>query len=142
MSVDLAAADVSGRLKRCTGHCCRAFWLSLKPGELLEAFDAAMLGERPWDDPPLLARLAVPLEVPPPGTAPVAHGAYYTCRHLLENGDCGIYPSRPWTCSEYPYGHRCEVPGCTWAAAMALPMREIPTERALMRLAPAAGPGG
>ena len=50
---------------------------------------------------------------------------WYTCRHLQESGDCGAYASRPWTCREYPYGHKCRYEDCTWDWARALPERRV-----------------
>ncbi len=44
---------------------------------------------------------------------PTRTGYLYNCKHHLDNGDCGIYPERPWMCSEYPYGKVCTRDGCT-----------------------------
>lgn len=37
----------------------------------------------------------------------------FTCKHLQENGDCGIYLNRPGMCSRYPYEKMCEWSNCT-----------------------------
>lgn len=115
---------------RCTGHCCHAYTLPYSPEELRENY-LAWAEQRPdrngraqgreiW----LIAPMAIHLgefdrhpsgEVEPPPGAGTAH--YYTCAHLRENGDCGIYEIRPKMCSDYPYGRLCEHSSCTWVDA-------------------------
>lgn len=42
-------------------------------------------------------------------------GAYYDCRNLQANGDCGIYARRPAMCRAFPNGQPCDKRGCTYA---------------------------
>lgn len=61
----------------------------------------------------------------PLGFGPHPHGEvvtqeprhWYRCKALKDNGDCGIYATRPRMCSEYPYGDRCKYTSCTWDRA-------------------------
>lgn len=106
---------------RCTGNCCRAFYVpplawekaacgdpeglmvvgmirALLPGSFLEQLGRSLTGDE--------------------------FGKFFTCTHLGPDGDCGIYVTRPAMCSKYPYGKRCNYPGCTWDEARALPDTE------------------
>jgi Fe-S-cluster containining protein len=114
---------------RCTGHCCRSFWLPYSPAELLENYQAWKGGRfvkgRDRNDHPqaseiwLIAPMAIYLGYLPQNPQkpePLingAHGHFYRCAHVRENGDCGIYEMRPKMCRDYPYGTDCDFPGCT-----------------------------
>jgi len=38
---------------------------------------------------------------------------HYSCKHLdRKTGECTIYEFRPRMCVDYPYGEKCEYPGC------------------------------
>ena len=39
---------------------------------------------------------------------------FYTCRHLLADGNCGNYAERPQLCRDFPYKHPCQYAPCTW----------------------------
>lgn len=98
---------------RCTGHCCRRFYLPLKPEELARAFEAHQRGEVNYDQIELVAPMVVSLEPHESGT-----GHWYTCRHLnVMTGDCTNYENRPRLCSGYPdygQGGGCSYAECTW----------------------------
>lgn len=132
---------------RCSGQCCKAFTIHYSPEELAEAarFDreveAAMAaGEQPpmtdangnnrAMDIQFIADMVIHLGhmTHNPVTQRLAcHDGeahhFYTCRHLLPNGDCGTYETRPRMCKEFPYGRECEYPGCTWTDASAATAR-------------------
>ena len=83
---------------RCTGHCCQAFplpnyaRLRVNPRRFLQ-------GEQILDMLRPLPR--------------VDARSMFTCARLQENGDCGIYETRPRMCTDFPYGRPCDVQGCT-----------------------------
>lgn len=98
---------------RCTGHCCKRFFLPYLPSELEQ------IAER-CDDGPQIAAMVIPLGPPteedqrPGVTSAEAFQSFaYTCRNLLPNGDCAVYADRPKMCRDYPYEGRCVYPGCT-----------------------------
>ncbi len=117
---------------RCMGDCCRAFVLSVTYGELLRCYDAWRAGKKTYvrhgggkggilPDAHLIALMVRPLGefMANPLTGTVFHKLQmvYSCVHLGDNGDCGIYDRRPELCRGYPYGRRCEFSGCTWKDA-------------------------
>lgn len=58
------------------------------------------------------------LATPPPGHRSRHQLAgvflnYYTCRHLLETGDCGAYAARPAMCRDFPYAAPCPYTDCS-----------------------------
>ncbi len=100
-------------MARCTGHCCRRFRLPACPEKLRDP------NERRYIDHDILVDMLIPLgaDVMPPGSwAGRSTKLYhYTCRHLSEAGDCGIYKTRPDMCRLFPggAGARCGQAGCT-----------------------------
>lgn len=90
-------------MSRCSGHCCRNFYLPLGPLELHER-------QSRIKDGTYIAEMVVYL-----GKDFEGHpGHRYTCRHLdAESGNCLDYPNRPAMCSEYPYEKVCTYKGCT-----------------------------
>lgn len=113
---------------RCTGHCCRSFFLSVSLDELKEDVLRFERGESPRFDPNDTPKLVNMLVLIREGTADehpfVEHvdrgapsstkGFYYTCKHLDANtGDCTDYENRPDMCRRYPYGGRCTYKDCT-----------------------------
>lgn len=118
---------------RCTGHCCKSFYLPHSPEELAENYRAWANREEIdrngrkiidgiWLIAPMVRHLG--LRQAPPASAkppPAGHhyeaGNYYACKHLEKNGDCGIYAMRPRMCRDYPYGKACSFKACTWQAA-------------------------
>ena len=120
---------------RCTGHCCRKFTLPMDPAGLKEAFDAEIawkaegsppvkdaagglisLPPKRWQDieiiQPMVRYLGLFETNPSTGKKGPQLVHVYTCNHLQENGDCGIYENRPSMCSAYPYGGPCTYEGC------------------------------
>jgi Fe-S-cluster containining protein len=102
-------------ISRCTGHCCRVFPLPFTYQEMIEKVDTLEDGAQVLD-------MIIPL---PADYFPVAHLDFtrpeqiidrlhtFTCRHLQQNGDCGIYSTRPQMCVKYPYYQPCRIKGCT-----------------------------
>ncbi len=131
---------------RCTGDCCREFWLPFSPDELREAYELVkasagrrqlMLREpdqKSWrtgilEDIELIFPMVVYLgeKRAPLGMNPMDHelvhgdlpfGHYYRCKHLVGD-DCTIYDHRPGMCHRYPYGRKCNYVGCTWRGVRA-----------------------
>lgn len=127
---------------RCTGHCCRSFFLPFSYNELRRAWAAqarsrARGGEPvPWVDDrgntlyrlgadwdletlvprliPLGAHSQNPVSAGDGGFAPDRLGNFYRCSALQPNGDCGIYARRPKLCANYPYGTACSYKDCSW----------------------------
>jgi len=96
---------------RCTGHCCRDFSLPFSPGELRRRviFEGLLDGEQIADMVIYLGWRACVFK---------KDGHRYTCRHLINGRDCGIYETRPVMCRDYPYGGRCKYEGCTRSLAI------------------------
>lgn len=150
---------------RCTGDCCREFYLPLSPAELREAYELARdsqggqrqllhrePGEIGWrvgllEDIELLFPMVVHLgeKTHPPGTnptdaellSPPGRGHYYRCKHL-DGGDCTIYEHRPGMCRRYPYSGACNYVGCRWGKVRAKKetARQIEARRKQLQSAP------
>ncbi len=130
-------------ITRCTGHCCRAFALSMSPVEIgqdvirmrrnrggedaapakreddLEwiATSLVYLGESEGS-PSGMANIIGPPDQPPKEPDDSLHH-WYRCRHFKDDS-CGIYDTRPPVCRNYPYrDNECKNPGCTRRAVMA-----------------------
>lgn len=102
-------------MNRCSGQCCHGFTLSATPG-VLAARRAA--GD---EEAAELLGMIVYLDTTQQGDdEPFIR---YSCRNLQENGDCGIYDSRPSMCRRYPYCGVCRFAGCTWDAVKPVEMR-------------------
>jgi Fe-S-cluster containining protein len=87
----------------------------MDPDELQETADGIADGDVIADMVIYLGQLEVS---PEPHNHPVSEddglGHYYTCRHLTEDGDCGIYETRPGMCRDYPYRNTvCGYLNCT-----------------------------
>lgn len=121
---------------RCTGHCCKCFPLGIEPDErptgfspdeLEEIFNAHAEDREPTANGgrylndieivyPMIRYLGEStVRIDGEKVDPPIH--VYECAHLQENGDCGIYESRPEVCRDYPYGRPCGQPDCTWDEA-------------------------
>lgn len=115
--------------ERCTGDCCRSFYLPYTSDDLRRAF-AAWLASKPvfedasgverslpaevWLLAPMARSLGVYAVNPTSGAKLDQPHELFTCAHFNpENGHCGIYEMRPTMCREYPYGKQCEYDGCT-----------------------------
>ncbi len=114
---------------RCTGHCCKRFFLPLNYELLQEAYRAKLKGEQQTfrevhnffpGDVETIAPMVIPLQ-----------DGYFTCKHLKENGDCAIYETRPDMCREFPYGRQCSIAGCTWDEAKQLKPTQLPELKVL-----------
>jgi len=132
-------------MTRCTGHCCRRFVLPLWPDSLRRAYEE-WRAQAPPTVPPVadihlifpMVRYMGPTETDPHDGHPLdAPMPSYTCVHLTPGGDCGIHEHRPQMCRDFPYGHTCPCPGCTWDPAEAAqetatrtPPRPIPPPQA------------
>lgn len=115
---------------RCSGHCCRQFFLPFTPRELvkLQLTRVVRLRFKP-EEIRKVAAMAVYLGNNERGSH------MYTCRHLnVISGDCMNYEDRPDVCREYPYGERCmhADAGCTWndAASCTVPRPPMPAKPA------------
>ena len=101
---------------RCTGHCCRKFYLPLLPEQLARA--AILRVARPHYKPEEIRKVAAMAVYLGEHDK---HGLHvYTCRHLnVISGDCTVYEDRPDVCRDFPYGDVCmhAASGCTWDAA-------------------------
>lgn len=130
-------------MDRCTGHCCKAFYMPLSPGEIERAAAYAAAygtpgqhqngweddrGGKQWvayNDIEKIAAMVIPLNggrpmaTPPMPSMPTPEkpSHYYTCKHHLPDGNCGNYTDRPAMCREYPsygMGARCKYRACEW----------------------------
>lgn len=98
-------------MHRCSGHCCKAFRLSLPVEQLWQSRNA----ERQF-----VADMVVPLgrfasgERLPDGEDARESGDYFTCRHFdEETGDCLVYNVRPQMCRDLGVTVQCNKKGCT-----------------------------
>jgi len=126
---------------RCTGHCCKKFFLPLSPDELKQRYESWQrrgrspilptlserllpmkyaLPEEIWLVYPMVRHLGTTEEVQPPhtvGNIDNHPGHFYTCKHYdAKSGDCTIYDIRPKMCADYPYSGFCQYADCTWEA--------------------------
>jgi hypothetical protein len=115
---------------RCTGDCCREFYLPESPAVLAaRALGLFVFGEGETDrqNAEELAKIAgmvryvrhvVPGDPTPCGTLALYEEDVWTCEHF-DGRDCTAYATRPNMCRNYPYGQPCNHAGCTWDAARA-----------------------
>lgn len=121
--------------QRCSGHCCKRFYLPLSPEQLQHEYDVST-GATPdavtrWnvqdlqkvhdmviflDSDTAKQDLIVDGVRKREADEPPAH--YYTCKHHdAATGNCMNYEDRPNMCRDYPsYGSndRCQYKDCTW----------------------------
>lgn len=101
---------------RCKGDCCKHFYLPLSPQELQDSYNRSkgVLKDNGtiYKDIETIAQMVELVEI-------VDNSYFYKCNHLTTNGDCGIYSTRPWMCSAYPYDSRCLYPTCNWRSKRA-----------------------
>jgi Fe-S-cluster containining protein len=123
-------------MNRCTGACCKEFYLPRGPAQFAaEALGFFLLAEfgNPRDRQPnadhaeelsKIAQLAVPTREIGKGDTMPSGKAYahedrvqlYTCR-WFDGTNCTVYETRPSMCRRYPYGSKCEHDTCSWDAA-------------------------
>lgn len=95
---------------RCTGHCCRNFWLPFDPAGLRFEAKKARIGKSRYIACEVLKVEAMAIPIRPAQNT----GWRYTCKHHDPvTGDCQNYAERPRMCSDYPYGKPCSYRGCT-----------------------------
>ena len=106
---------------RCTGHCCDAFYV-----DWFNVTAYAAMGDPDAVQIKAMVRRLLPGSFFPPNGLPIPESEtrIFTCTHLGPDHNCTIYETRPSMCSKYPYGKRCNYPGCTWDEARALPEGE------------------
>lgn len=105
-------------MNRCTGHCCKKFYLPLTPDQIKEELELSKTRPPRFQDFAKIAAMVIPIE-PTTGMTGAPLRAedvnhYYTCIHYDEqSGDCKNYEDRPTMCKDYPYGRPCNVVDCT-----------------------------
>lgn len=108
-------------IERCTGHCCRQFYLPFTHDEAMLRYQAMLFGDQdlPWsEDIETIYPMLIPLAVKELNGIP-CEGRIFTCKNLRDDGNCAIYTKRPKMCSDYPYGRQCRYDDCTWLDAHA-----------------------
>ncbi len=116
-------------MTRCTGHCCKCFYLPIeaikKSMEVTCFFEALGNYVPETEEVKQIAEMVIPLGVMTDEECLEKFGVCsivfhetgferFTCKHLLENGDCGNYENRPeHMCGKYPYGKGCNLAQCT-----------------------------
>lgn len=102
-------------MNRCTGHCCKKFYLPMAKVEDIKDIvqDAKYIRD-------MLIKLPLQTHGSDGEPTPVeAQDHYWTCKHFDEtSGDCTAYESRPAMCKDYPYGLPCRTKGCTASCAL------------------------
>lgn len=113
---------------RCTGHCCRAFYLPWGPDRLKQQLKEIDEGRSfvtstgPQSDAHAEFRqvaemvIYIGFQKNPDNKDPNQQpGHYYTCKNYDgEKGQCKIYETRPNMCRNYPYASPCGYSSCTW----------------------------
>jgi Fe-S-cluster containining protein len=94
-------------MSRCTGYCCRGFALEKTYEEVWADFQC-------WQKDPATSvipqvYLVAPMLIP---IKKMGNETLYTCKHLLKNGDCGIYAVRPQMCRDFPGDKPCPFVLC------------------------------
>lgn len=107
---------------RCTGACCREFFLPPLDQLAAEALWFAVLGDiADAAERIAIVAMVVPVRLCRPGN-PMPSGRIneegeemvYTCRHF-DGANCTIYERRPHMCRNFPYGRPCPYgDACTW----------------------------
>lgn len=98
---------------RCTGHCCKSFYLPYTV-EGLRELAARKAAEGVWETA-VEARQVADMIVPVEGE----ENRYSCIHHSADTGDCGIYLTRPRMCRDFPDDRPCPFVGCEWDAAKA-----------------------
>lgn len=99
-------------MSRCTGHCCKSFWLPLSPMEF--SFQSKKLGlGKPikWisEEFRKISEMVIFQRPNDNGS-----GYRYTCKYFdTKTNNCINYKNRPDMCRDYPYGGTCKYKGCT-----------------------------
>lgn len=98
-------------MSRCTGHCCKRFFLPVSPERMEEEKESIAAGNASvWQDGETIVDMVIFLEK----DSYRENSYWYTCRHFdTVSGNCKNYENRPRMCSQYPYGGGCRYEGCT-----------------------------
>ena len=115
---------MESELTRCTGGCCRKFYLPYTPVEIGSAVLKARAGKDSLEDIEQIGTMLIYLGIfvgPQRDTGDPHGGHYYTCKHF-DGADCKIYDRRPRMCSRYPDSGKCYYTGCT-RTTMLTPLR-------------------
>jgi Fe-S-cluster containining protein len=93
---------------RCEGNCCRQFAIESSYADLM--LDLKRFETDPTTstipDVQQIAAMLIPL-----GT--FKGQELFTCKHLKNNRDCGIYLSRPKMCRDFPGPNPCPYRNCS-----------------------------
>lgn len=128
-------------MSRCTGHCCKRFYLPFSPTELQraaaysekyripgtneykEGWEEGFKNDhgdkvfRFYEDIEEIAGMAILLEwnnLDANGDTVVKRGHWYRCDNLdPETNNCTIYETRPNMCRRYPDSGVCDYKACT-----------------------------
>jgi Fe-S-cluster containining protein len=121
----------AGKMNRCTGHCCKRFYLPFSPTELQRAAeytktywigpdksavkdgwekgwidDTGKVHQRFFDEIEQIADMAIFIEKVALNAnhEPIDHEAHwYTCKNFdVETGNCKVYETRPIMCRSFP----------------------------------------
>lgn len=117
---------------RCTGGCCKVFFLPFKEARIPDVASGAFFRD---PEASIIADMIIPIadtldKLPAELHELVAFydekttdidrmgeiGAFYTCKHFdAEAGNCRIYDRRPRMCRAFPNDGVCKYTGCTTA---------------------------
>lgn len=106
-------------MNRCTGHCCKDFYLPFAPIQLAHETKKLAIGKSRYEakDFEKISKMLIFLRTNHNKRRARAVGGFeyrYTCKHFdRETGNCMNYENRPRMCSDYPYGGKCTYRGCT-----------------------------
>lgn len=112
---------------RCSGHCCKRFYIGLTWTEINENWSS-------YPDGAQIRDMLIPL--PDPSLAElqesldgehyqVSSGHFYTCKnHDVVTGDCKVYETRPGMCRNYPNDMHCQFKACEMAEVFARKLAE------------------
>lgn len=112
-------------MSRCTGHCCKKFFLPYDPQGLQELKQRILKNDligKVDTDNLMVIDMVIPLGPlngldvngdPINRSTTKTEGYYYTCKNY-KDGNCTVYETRPYVCSDYPYSELCRYKTCTW----------------------------
>ncbi len=86
---------------RCGGACCRRFVIRDGIARLKRKAQSGHPGDK--REAEFILDMVVPIE---------GETDTFSCRHLQDDGLCGVYDQRPWMCRWYPKGGKCRRTDC------------------------------
>lgn len=126
-------------ISRCSGDCCKRFYLPLTPDELKyeatreDRYEKIRFNPKEMEQIYGMVIALAPSKDSKVGvdgfSAPPESGWYYTCKNFdTQTGNCLIYETRPDMCRDYPfygegYRNRCTYENCTWEEARNPPVK-------------------